>query len=262
MAQASGKSVLRESTMAAPILVNGKVYAVVQTDQVDSFSERQLRLLERAAAVCSERISRLINEDQLRHHIARDLHDEVGSTLTSISILSKLATNDSDPRQDEYLEKIHAYSGHMMESMSDIIWAINPSHDSLAETLLRMKEYAVELIESAGMVCTFAVQGSAEVNTLGPEERKYIYLIFREAVHNAVKYSGAKEIAIGVTLSEEAFSFVVEDDGIGFDLDKTKFGNGIQNMYDRAKAIQASVLINSATGCGTSMHLVKKTVKD
>lgn len=269
-AYTTGTSVLEQqpnteggtSELAVPVRVNGKVFAVAHVEDATAtrVTERQLRLMERAAAVCSERISKLITEEKLRLHIARDLHDELGSTLTSISILSKLATNEADPKQHTYLDKIHAYSGNMMESMSDIIWAINPSHDSLQEALLRMKEYAVDLIESAGMTCTFNVQGSAESNTLSAEERKYIYLIFRESVHNAVKYSRAQHIAIEIAQNESSFSFTVEDDGVGFDLDQTVYGNGIHNIYDRAKAIHAVVKIKTAKGSGTAVHLVKQTI--
>jgi len=265
----TGKSVLEQrpregsgiAELAVPVRVNGKVFAVAHVEDATGtrVTERQLRLLERAAAVCSERISKLITEEKLRLHIARDLHDELGSTLTSISILSKLATNEADPKQATYLQKIHTYSGHMMESMSDIIWAINPSHDSMHEALLRMKEYAVDLIESAGMTCEFNVHGHVESNTLSAEERKYIYLIFREAVHNAVKYSKAQNISIEIAQSESSFSFTVEDDGVGFDLDQTVYGNGIHNIYDRAKAIHAVVQIKTTKGSGTVVELVKPT---
>lgn len=247
--------------LAAPVLLDGSVFAIVCIEGTVGvpFTDRQTRLLERAAAVCSQRITKLITEEELRLHIARDLHDELGSTLTSISILSKLATNDADPKQSTYLQKIHTYSVKMMESMSDIIWAINPSRDTMHEALLRMKTYAVDLIESADMICEFSQQGISEQDILSAEERKYIYLIFREAVHNAVKYSKARRITISIKQSDTYFSFSVEDDGVGFDLEKAAFGNGINNMYERANAIHAAVDIITATGSGTRVELLKQT---
>jgi signal transduction histidine kinase/Flp pilus assembly protein TadD len=275
---ASGKSILPEGgdvqnhspkagsgplEMAVPVMVNGAVYAIVSAhcSGEPGFDERQLHLLERAAGVCAERISKLINEEKLREHIARDLHDDVGSTLTNIHILSKLAGNEADAHQRTYIEKIHVQSGDMMERMNDIVWAINPNNDSVQQTVLRMKEYAVELIESAGMECAFDVEDRADAVELEPEERKFIYLIFKESVHNAVKYSKASRISVFIAQSQNVFSFRLVDDGVGFDPATAKMGNGIRNMQARAKAIHATFDIASTEGGGTVVHLEKAAIR-
>jgi signal transduction histidine kinase len=149
----------------------------------------------------------------------------------------------------------------MMERMNDIVWAINPNNDSVQQTVLRMKEYAVELIESAGMECAFDVEDRADAVELEPEERKFIYLIFKESVHNAVKYSKASRISVLIAQSQNVFSFRLVDDGVGFDPATAKMGNGIRNMQARAKAIHATFDIASTEGGGAVVHLEKAAIR-
>lgn len=254
----------RLSELALPIWVNGEVFGVLdsENEQRDFYTVRHLQLMERVVAIYAGRIAKMITEEKLRHNIARDLHDEIGSTVTSINILSKLLLNEQSPKHTDYLHKINEQSGRIMDSMSDIIWAINPNHDSFEQTILRMKEFAVELVEPAGMICNFETHLGSHKRNISSEERKYIFLIFKEAINNAVKYSRASEIHILISLNNQKFEFRIEDNGKGFDEQSVRLGDGIKNIRERAKTIHADIEIKSSEGVGTVILFSKRVSHD
>lgn len=250
----------RSSEITVPIFVNNEVFGIIDSEhsQQNFYTERHLKILKRVANICSEQLTKLLTEDKLRLNIARDLHDEVGSIVTSISILSNLALATDQTKKEEYLLKINDQSAKIMAAMSDIIWAINPHHDTIEETIMHMKESAIELVESAGINCKIDTKIIPNYRSIQAEERKYIYLIFKEAVNNAVKSSKASEITISIEQNMEGFSFSIFDNGIGFDLETVKLGNGINNMKQRAKNIDAALSIDSTKNVGTTIRFEKK----
>lgn len=215
-------------------------------------------MLEKIAAICAERISKYLTEEKLRAKIARDLHDEMGSTLTSINILSKVGMETGD-KAKVYLEKIKENSARMMESMSDIVWAINPVNDSLERLLIRMKEFAAEILEPARIQYYFETSGELDKSFLNPEQRKDVYLVYKEAVTNAVKYSTATEMTVRLLYREEGLLLQVIDNGKGFDAGQEFSGNGLKNMRSRAAGMQAVLTIQSIPGTGTVVSM-KKTI--
>lgn len=255
---------MRLSEITVPILIDGKVYGIIDSEhsKANFFTERHLSILERVASICSERISKLIIEEKLRLTIARDLHDEVGSTITSITILSGLVLHNSTEKQQDYLQKINEQSQNIMECMSDIIWTINPNYDTFEQTVLKMKEFAIELVEQSGIRCEFETNINLKNQTINPEERKYIYLIFKEAINNAVKYSKAQVIRILISQDEENFTILIQDDGSGFNHLKENTGNGIRNMQERANAIKADFEIQSSENVGTTVKIKKQLSHD
>lgn len=253
----------RNAEITIPIWVDGQLFGIIDSEhsQKNFFKARHTRLLKNIAQVCGERISKYITEERLRSKISRDLHDEMGSTLTSINILSKVAmSRDEEPSEVmNYLQKIKDYSGNMMESMSDIIWAINPVNDSLEKVLIKMKEFAAEMLEPAGMNYYFDTLDFSKQAALNLEERKDLYLVFKEAINNIVKYSKASEVNIVLRFDKEELSLTITDNGIGFDTGHISSGNGITNMKSRAQAMGAAFRIESIPETGTSIFL-KKTI--
>lgn len=255
---------IRLSELTVPIIIDGKVFGIIDSENtlLNFFTERHLKILERVASICAERISKLIIEEKLRLNIARDLHDEVGSTVTSINILSGLLLQSSSEKNQEYLKKINNQSHNIMECMSDIIWAINPNFDSLEQTILKMKDFSIDLIEQSGIRCEFETDLNVKNTTINPEERKYIYLIFKEAINNAVKYSKAKVIRIIISQTDFYFKIIIQDDGCGFNFLKENSGNGLKNMQERADAINATFEIQSIKNNGTTITLTKRLSHD
>ncbi|HEX6182040.1 MAG TPA: two-component regulator propeller domain-containing protein, partial [Chitinophagaceae bacterium] len=152
----------RCSEIAVPIFVEGKLFGVIDSEhsKKNFYTQWHLRLLEKIAGICSNKISKYLVAEKVRADIARDLHDEMGSTLTSINIMSTLALQQTGTDAiTNNLQKIKNYSGDMMESMSDIVWAINPLNDSMDRMILRMRELAEELLEPARINYNFREEG-------------------------------------------------------------------------------------------------------
>jgi len=196
-------------------------------------------------------------EDRLRSKIARDLHDEMGSTLTSINIISKVTLQqvDGNVLMKTNLQKIKDHSSQMMESMSDIVWAINPANDTLEKIILRMKEHAAEMLEPAKINLHFSEGGALDNIKLNLAQRKDLYLIFKEAINNAVKYSEATEIHIHLGHENNNMKMQIKDNGKGFEAEKTYSGNGVRNMHSRAVQMKALLEIQSSPRAGTTILL-------
>lgn len=215
-------------------------------------NELQQKELEKINAVYKTR-------EVERQRIARDLHDEVGATLTSISFLSevvKLQYMNGDPDTTKNLDKIGDYSRKMIEEISDSVWAINPANDSFDRITDRMQNFALPVLASAGMQLDFKSDEKLRPLKLGMEKRKNFYLIFKEALNNAVKYSGSPGLSIHI-FSEEDGNLVMDirDHGKGFDIKRVSNGNGLNNLRTRAAEINATIAVNSSEGKGTQVRL-------
>jgi signal transduction histidine kinase len=144
------------------------------------------------------RLQRALEMERLRSTISGDLHDEVGASLTSISIFSEMAKKSVAPLSNEaqYLERIGERSRESIEKMSDIIWSINPNNDSLQQMLIRMKNYASEVSEAKNITVLWKEEGNLAYAGLSVEQRKDFYLFFKELMNNAIKHAVAKNIWI------------------------------------------------------------------
>ena len=139
--------------------------------------------------------------------------------------------------------------------MSDIVWTINPHNDSFDKIIFRMRSLTYNLLKAKKIECTFKSDEELSKINLSMEIRKNFYLIFKEALNNLVKYSEASRASVLVTFENRIVSFVIRDNGIGFDNDSLNSGNGISNMKKRAEEINAELNIESVPGVGTSIQL-------
>jgi len=201
------------------------------------------------------RTNRLIELERMRNSIARDLHDDIGSTLSSINIMSQLALNENGNTSQQHLKKIAIHSAQMMENMSDIVWSINPKNDLAEQMVFKMKEFAAEILEPAGINYSFHVEGALETLKLDSEKRKNLFLIFKEAINNAAKYSGGTTVTINLFLQFSHLHLEIVDNGKGFNKEEAKHGNGLSNMKDRATAISGALQYNTEPGKGTRIIL-------
>ncbi|MBX2925619.1 MAG: tetratricopeptide repeat protein [Chitinophagaceae bacterium] len=250
----------RSAEIAVPILVEGKLIGIIDSEhsQKGFYTKRHLRIFQKIADICAKKITPQLIEEGLRKDIARDLHDDIGSALTSISIASKIALQKKEQGNSvsEYLQKINDQSGAMMESMSDIIWAIKPGNNDLESTFSHMKEFASELCEPLGITMQFDAPDKLNAVTITADIRKNIFLIYKEVVNNAVKYSNCSVIITKFEqLPGKQVSMTVADNGNGFDKAVIKPGNGLINMQERARQINGTLTISSASP-GTTVTLV------
>ncbi len=205
-----------------------------------------------------QRTKRLLEMEQMRNGIARNLHDDIGSSLSSINILSDVALKQVDGNEHILgsLEKIKKSSYTIMESMNDIVWAINPANDPLEITILKMKEFAATILEPAGIDFKFLEEGKLNELKLSVDERKNLYLVFKEALNNIAKYSGASFIVIELQKTAHRFSMKITDNGNGFDGSKQYTGNGLKNMRSRAAEMKAVFEVISQPGTGAIVSVV------
>lgn len=197
--------------------------------------------------------------EKIRLHISRDIHDEVGATLSGVVLFSEIARQKIDKQNnrdaEEYLEHIYSNSKDMLEKMSDIVWAINPKNDSFEKIVFKLKSYAMNLCAGKGIELHFTIDKDLYQLSISMQNRRNIYLLLKEALNNAVKYSGAKNIYFLLKLDNEDISIEVRDDGKGFEFSNLSDGNGISNMQNRALELGSELQIDSAVGKGTRISL-------
>ena len=204
------------------------------------------------------RIGQILLLQRIRNRIAADLHDDIGSTLNSISVFSEVAKKDNAKREHA-LAMIGESSRKIVESMSDIVWSINPENDSFDKIIFRMRSFSYNLLKLKKIECSFSVDESLSGIKLPMEKRRNFYLIFKESINNLVKYSQAQHASILISREHAGITCLIRDDGIGFDTTKEYIGNGLSNMRKRAKDIDAGLSIESITGQGTTVELNLKT---
>lgn len=204
------------------------------------------------------RTKRLLELERVRNAIARDLHDDIGSTISSINILSNVAIRQTaeDPNVRNQLKKIANQSASIMERMSDIVWSINPVNDSLSAVSARMKEFTAEILEPMNIQYIFNGIDEVADTTLSVEAKRNIYLTYKEILNNAAKYSGATLVTVNIGINQETLVLNVSDNGCGFDPEQVKRGNGLKNITERSSAMNASCKITSSPGNGTRVDVV------
>ncbi|MCX6304115.1 MAG: triple tyrosine motif-containing protein [Bacteroidetes bacterium] len=207
------------------------------------------------------RVNQLLKVERLRTRIATDLHDDVSSTLSSISILSDIVGRRPDhPKSPGMIGEIGSSAREMLERIDDIIWTVTPANDKFQDLELRIREYAIPLFESKNILFHFDFPEKLAALRLQMETRRNVYLVTKEAVNNLIKYAQCEHAR--VCFSEEQGYLVMEisDDGIGFDPGKPTGRNGLKNMLKRANQIGGSLDIRSRPGAGTQIILKVKLI--
>jgi len=202
-----------------------------------------------------------IEIEKLRNKIARDLHDDMGSALSSINIISKVVLENPGEKENmqEHFKTIQENSGYMLESMSDIVWTINPANDTFEKVLFKMKEFAADILEPLNIQYEFIQTGDLADIKLNINNRRDLYLIFKEALNNAAKYSRCTKVTVSIRHHNNELVLQVSDDGSGFDTGIVAAGNGLNNMKQRAMEMNGYVTITSAKGEGTSVLLTARS---
>jgi signal transduction histidine kinase/ligand-binding sensor domain-containing protein len=203
------------------------------------------------------RIARFLEIERVRTRIASDLHDDIGANLTKIAILTEVAQQQFGVEDTDGgpLSSAARISRESLDSMGDIVWAINPKRDSLRELARRMRGFATDIFTSRNIEFSFhAVDQDLDLK-LGPDIRRDVFLIFKEAVNNAVRHSECSQAAIELKIEAPSLVLIVRDDGKGFDATTAGEGNGLVSMTRRAESMDGTLDICSNVGKGTSVTL-------
>jgi signal transduction histidine kinase len=209
---------------------------------------RHIEQLEQERALERERV-----------RISRDMHDEVGSALSEITILTELAKKEFDGphNADAHIYKISDRSRELTQSINQIVWAINPKNDPLENLVAYIRHYAVQYFTASPIRCHCNFPETVPDVHLSAEARRNVFLAVKESLHNIVKHSSATEAVITLRHTGSTIEILIEDNGRGFSPGtRSSFGNGLENMTMRLAQIKGICEVQSSPGAGTRVRLV------
>ena len=199
--------------------------------------------------------------ESFRESLARDLHDEMGSTLSSIRFFSEFAkqqVGNDKPEVTPILQRISLSATTLSESMQDIVWAMKNKNDQFEDLAARMTEFGLRLLEARDIAFKTHIGEGFSGKPLSSAVRRNLYLIFKEAVNNAAKYAEATEVELFLVLKKGLLLMKISDNGKGFDpesLDNDGGGNGLQNMKKRAEEMGGDLEFFTGDDKGTKVEV-------
>ncbi len=235
-------------TLLATLFVLGAVIGAVRVVEKRKF-QFQLQRAERQHAL-----------EQERARIAQDLHDELGSLLTRISLLGGLLHADkASPEQVEnHAAKISQSADQTVRALEEIVWAVRPGSDSLQSLVEYIAHFANELFEGNPTRCRMDLPADVPARVLPPDVRHNIFLIAKESLNNVLKHAGGSVVQLHVQTNGRNFRMIIADDGKGFDVASSTVSNsqrnGLHNMRRRAGAVGGQLVVSSAPGQGTRVE--------
>ncbi|MDB6034638.1 MAG: hypothetical protein JWM16_4976, partial [Verrucomicrobiales bacterium] len=204
--------------------------------------QRRILGLEREAALAKE-----------RERIARDMHDDLGASLTRIARLSEMAKFEGGemPRR---LEKISTAAGELVDSIGELVWATNPKYDHLESMVAYFREYTAQHFEGAGIQCHVDFPEAVPAASVSADFRRQLFLVLKEALQNVTKHAQAKDVWVSLKISGEQLRLEVRDNGKGMDCKESPdFHHGLSNMRERVRLLGGKLEINSGLGKGTAV---------
>jgi signal transduction histidine kinase len=213
------------------------------------------------------RVARLVELERVRTRIATDLHDDIGAGLSRVAILSEVvkrqvgASSVSGEQSIPLLTEIADSARGLVESMREIVWAIDPRRDALSDVVSQVRQFASDVLEAKAINWDFQVEPELEKIKLDPERRRHLFLIFKEALHNIARHAGCHNVRLSLTVSHNQLWGEIRDDGRGFtaqggDAAPSTNGHGLENMRRRAAQVGGRVNIESWPGQGTCIKLM------
>jgi signal transduction histidine kinase/ligand-binding sensor domain-containing protein len=212
-----------------------------------------------AAAIYRARVSRLLELERVRTRIATDLHDDVGSSLSQIAVLSQYASRQAARGGEEAkgsLARITELSGSVVDAMSDVVWSINPARDRMSDLVHRMRRFAVDLLSETEVNLTLDLPADDADEPMAPEVRRQVFLVFKEALHNAARHARASAVRVSFRRERDSLVLVIADDGRGIAASPSgSTGLGLANMRRRAVAIGGTLDVGPGSSGGTEVRL-------
>jgi len=210
------------------------------------------------------RVARLIELERVRTRIATDLHDDIGSSLSRVAILSEVAQRrmEGTPRDSiKILTDIAESSRKAVDAMSDIVWAIDPRRDDLSNVVFRVRQFASDLLVAKGIAWQFQAPPEFDKIKLNPEQRRHIFLIFKEAINNSVRHANCNSLYLSLKMVRGNIIGEIRDDGCGFRVpspaqpaEDAQAVHGLLNLRARATQLGGHLNIDSADGQGTRIE--------
>lgn len=196
---------------------------------------------------------------RIRDDISRDLHDELGADLGSISVMSHAAIGQIRRKESSVQDTVALIgdtSRKVIARMREIVWSLHSSQDSVGQFSIRVKETMYAMVEHQPIDTHINISEDDIDSQLPNEYRRHFFLVFKEILHNAVRHANAKNIYLDIFVSDECLNLVVRDDGVGFDAENPKYsGNGFFNLRQRTASFQGTLSVDSKPGQGTTIRV-------
>jgi len=233
-------------------------------------------ILTAVIAAARMRVRRLIEIERIRIRIAADLHDEIGSGLTRIAILSEHALREEKKlagiyqnnvlwdeaekfTRNDSIERVGRIARSLVDSMIDVIWSIDPKYDSLKDFIFHFKNFAYEVCEAKGIKLIIETKNIEDVK-VNSQIKRSMQLITKESLNNSLKYSDCKTIKLLLSVKNKYINLIIEDDGKGFNMKTVKNGRGIFNISKHIKDLSGEFDLQAREGVGTSL-IIKFPIK-
>lgn len=232
--------------LAIALAIAGLAFVVIRT-YISRKLEKQKTELEKRQAVEKE-----------RNRISRDMHDDLGSGLTKIAILSEVVKKQlpEPEKAKEQLEKIAISARELVDNLQDIIWVLNPKNDTLESLSSYIREYSLKYFEPLSIQLTFNYPEQFSGISLSEEQRRNIYLTIKETFNNAAKYAWCNKVTVDIEETAAEILLRITDDGKGFDVNSVRlFANGLRNMQNRIEQVGGRYTISSQPGKGTKTEI-------
>jgi len=202
------------------------------------------------------RLRRLVAVERVRTQIAADLHDDVGASLSRISLLSEIAKSRRGDDRDEALSRIGEVARTLSSRTREIVWSMNPRFDDLESFVVRLRETASELLDDRGISWNLVVPDLTARVRLRPDVRRHLLLVYKEALLNVVRHATASRVSLSLGLAAGRLGGEIRDDGCGFAPDELSrhSGSGLQNIESRVAELGGRLEIQSSPGGGTVLH--------
>ena len=211
------------------------------------------------------RVKQLLELERVRTRIATDLHDDIGSSLSRMAILSEVLKQDGAVMPSASIERLSDIANSsrgLVDTMSDIVWSIDPRRDDLRNVILRVRQFASDVLETQGIRWKLEAAPELDRIRLDPEQRRHLFLIFKEALTNIARHSGSRNVSLTINVTGDQLRAEICDDGNGFSPGSSvgskdaAGGHGLVNMRTRAAELGGHLEIDSIPGSGTKIVLV------
>ncbi len=199
------------------------------------------------------RIRQLTKIINVRQKISSNLHDDIGSTLSSINMYSQIA--QLKPNDANYINTIQENTQEVLAKLDDIVWATNPKNDKIKSVIERMDNFARPLLQAKNIQFSFNHNDEIETYKISEATRQNLFLIFKEAINNVAKYAKCKNCTVDLSIHNKTIYCTITDDGIGFDATKPTERNGLINMQHRAEELKGKIEISTILNEGTTVKL-------
>jgi signal transduction histidine kinase len=257
---------IRYNAGSKEIILDKYPLAIIKLGMLIDILLFQLALLKRwneqERELAIEKIQSQLEMEKVRNKISGELHDDLGSTLSGVSMYSHLThkqmINGEFDKATAAIQIIQKSTDEMLDKLSDLVWSVKPNKESLELLFERLEQFGSQICAAKNIEFVFNIPTNIKELNIPQEHRHHLYLVMKEAVNNAVKYSEANMLIIKMALENSLLELAVIDNGKGFEIESIKSGNGLYNMKKRTEEIGARFILQTEIGKGSIISISVK----